>query len=583
MVKLISVKFTTLSMSPLRLVSLSVVFILLFVCTSSLAQPTHILHQSFAERYPYFDSLREYLEHNCNDTQQAKYELDLLIAYAEKKHDAELAYMAKVSKIYIVTTNTKTRYVDEIVDVINEAKKKGFNAEAADGYYTLAAYMHSQGRTAKSIEYALSGYALSKSYNQKQFPPKGKYQHTLATAYYHYGEYNKTKQVLLQFKETEQGSLYSILGSRLNTLALAYRQLKQYDSAIYYFNEIYSDREQLLALNTRALAAGNIGSIYYLQEDYPTALDWLNKEITLWRLAKGAAITKSCFGAYTGIADIHFKTGNMGMARIYLDSARRIRPAINALNHLEGYYNTTSNILRQDGRLEEAIEYMDSAAIVKDRIAERTNLSKLMDAENRVAEARHNFELAQLDTIRQKSIWVRNFAILLIAFAALVIIFIVNRSRQKHKEKQLVLENEKNKAQADLLKFTKTLQDKNRQLATLQEEIEVLTSHQDIASQNELIYQLQQSTILTDEQWVTFRDMFEQVHAGYINRIKTRYPEVTPAEIRYMVLVMLDMNTKEIANVLGINTATVRNLKHRMRKKFDVSEETALETFIKNL
>ncbi|MBL7749678.1 MAG: hypothetical protein JNM19_19730, partial [Chitinophagaceae bacterium] len=103
------------------------------------------------------------------------------------------------------------------------------------------------------------------------------------------------------------------------------------------------------------------------------------------------------------------------------------------------------------------------------------------------------------------------------------------------------------------------------------------------AEDTELLEQLRQSTLLTDEQWIAFRQIFDKVHGGYLIRLKEKLPDLTPAEIRYMALAKLRFNNKEMASALGISQQTVRVTAHRLRKKLSLPEEGSLSELVESI
>ena len=88
------------------------------------------------------------------------------------------------------------------------------------------------------------------------------------------------------------------------------------------------------------------------------------------------------------------------------------------------------------------------------------------------------------------------------------------------------------------------------------------------------------STILTDDEWEYFRQLFEKVHAGYLQRLKEKFPGLTPAETRFMALSKLNLSSKEMAGTLGVGTDAIRQYRSRLRKKLNLTEEDNLQELI---
>jgi hypothetical protein len=90
----------------------------------------------------------------------------------------------------------------------------------------------------------------------------------------------------------------------------------------------------------------------------------------------------------------------------------------------------------------------------------------------------------------------------------------------------------------------------------------------------ETVEKLKRSTIITEDEWIQFRSLFDKVHKGFFTRLKVQYPDVTQAEIRLMALTKLNLSTKEMAGILGISPESIRKSRYRFLKKVsDISGE----------
>jgi DNA-binding CsgD family transcriptional regulator len=54
-------------------------------------------------------------------------------------------------------------------------------------------------------------------------------------------------------------------------------------------------------------------------------------------------------------------------------------------------------------------------------------------------------------------------------------------------------------------------------------------------------------------------------------------PDLTPGETRFVALLKLKLNTKEMMAVLGISASTIRNYRLRLRRKLELDEEASIE------
>ena len=89
----------------------------------------------------------------------------------------------------------------------------------------------------------------------------------------------------------------------------------------------------------------------------------------------------------------------------------------------------------------------------------------------------------------------------------------------------------------------------------------------DPGERSRYLQELLQSTILTEQDWVHFRALFEKVYPYFMEEQKTLYADLTQAELRYLVLEKLQLSTQEMARMLGVSDGTIRQTRFRLRKK----------------
>jgi len=83
----------------------------------------------------------------------------------------------------------------------------------------------------------------------------------------------------------------------------------------------------------------------------------------------------------------------------------------------------------------------------------------------------------------------------------------------------------------------------------------------------------------TDE-WEKFEFHFNQIHQDFLNRLKTDFPELSNREIRLCAYLRMNLSSKEIAPLLGINFRSVETLRYRTRKKLNLETSQSLTDYI---
>ena len=86
-----------------------------------------------------------------------------------------------------------------------------------------------------------------------------------------------------------------------------------------------------------------------------------------------------------------------------------------------------------------------------------------------------------------------------------------------------------------------------------------------------------------DKQWEVFETAFDEVHEDFLNRLKARYPTLTPKELRLCAYLRMNISTKEIAPLMNISIRGVEICRYRVRKKLNIDRDTNLTSLIIDL
>ena len=88
------------------------------------------------------------------------------------------------------------------------------------------------------------------------------------------------------------------------------------------------------------------------------------------------------------------------------------------------------------------------------------------------------------------------------------------------------------------------------------------------------------SALRLQEDWEQFEFHFDQVHGDFLNRLREQFHDLTPNEQKLCAFLRLNLNTKEIANLMGISLRGVEIARYRLRKKLGVDQGQNLSKFI---
>ncbi|PKV51442.1 7TM protein involved in diverse intracellular signaling [Aquimarina sp. MAR_2010_214] len=161
------------------------------------------------------------------------------------------------------------------------------------------------------------------------------------------------------------------------------------------------------------------------------------------------------------------------------------------------------------------------------------------------------------------------------------IFYLHNQEQNAARVKLLSAQKQLELSKQQLKNFSNSIREKNKLIETFEQQIEASTNT--LPQKEENLQQLTKSIILTEEDWVGFKKLYEEVHPNFFYILKSKYPTLTNAEIRMIALLKLHLSNKEIAGMLGINSNSVVKTKYRLRKKISDEEDIDIDTVIESI
>lgn len=159
-------------------------------------------------------------------------------------------------------------------------------------------------------------------------------------------------------------------------------------------------------------------------------------------------------------------------------------------------------------------------------------------------------------------------------------------------EKEIIrLRNEKLRADMlyrdkELANQTNNLVQKNRFLQKIKQELQHIQSTTEdgaVKSKMAILKKRIEKEIDDKQQNRIFESYFEEVHKEFFERLKERYPQLSPKDLRLCAYIRMNIPTKEIATLLNISYRGVEISRYRLRKKMDLSRDVNLSTFLSGI
>lgn len=82
------------------------------------------------------------------------------------------------------------------------------------------------------------------------------------------------------------------------------------------------------------------------------------------------------------------------------------------------------------------------------------------------------------------------------------------------------------------------------------------------------------------EDWEQFQYHFDAVHGDFLSRLRTAFPDISPNEQKLCAFLRLNLQTKDIAHILGVSVRGVEVARYRLRKKLQLEKGQNLSKFI---
>jgi len=222
---------------------------------------------------------------------------------------------------------------------------------------------------------------------------------------------------------------------------------------------------------------------------------------------------------------------------------------------------------------------------------------------------KQNDEISRLNNIRKVNRIIT--AAVVVVVLLLIVLALVIFSRQRFKIKDQIALAKQKEAQHELMQLelkNQYLQEENlkQQLEVKSKELSVHTLN--LIKNNQLLEnmrgtlqamvkedkrdqkkQMQQIILQINESfnheqhWKEFTTAFEQVHQRFFDNIKIYSSELTAADMRLIALLKINLDSADIAALLGISTDSLRVSRYRLRKKLNIEQGDNLTAFIQSL
>lgn len=243
------------------------------------------------------------------------------------------------------------------------------------------------------------------------------------------------------------------------------------------------------------------------------------------------------------------------------------------------------------GEEELALYYQKKYIALNDSIFHENDLRKNRDLMIKIEtiEAANEVELlrSQLEVKELKQTSFIRLVTSVIILVFLMIWFYIYRQKVKRRQLSLNLQKQQlelDKKNSELQLQTLHMARHTNTMNELEEGLKKLVSDND--GVNKQVQRLINSIKIgrnMDKEWEKFDSYFSDVHKGYIDQLKVKFPSLTLNDVRLCTLLRLQLSNSEIATIMNIETKSIVTAKYRLRKKLALDNKEDLIAFLHGL
>jgi hypothetical protein len=395
----------------------------------------------------------------------------------------------------------------------------------------------------------------------------------------------------IEFAQKNRDSLF--LAYAYSTAGSAHGGLKDLEKALQYHQKALSIRQSPKFEAQKAESLYHVGRFLAKLGQYRASLDTLRAAL---KVMESGTNQQGLCHVQLGIADTLSNMGNTKDALPYLEMALKISMERKQYPPAQTAARMLCELHRKNRDFEAALQYKEVQLAIRDSMfnVERQKISQDLAAkyETREKELKISSLQREKELLSQRSFGL--VGLLLLIFALLFYAF---RMRTLHEKQRLVAERAQAAEQAlqlakeleitnvemeanknRLADYAQMLIERNNQISELSQQLELGLIAPNHPSNSE--YDLFNQVILTESDWELFQKHFNSVYPNYIPELRFRLPDLTPAEMRLILLDKMGLSLKETATILGVSLDAVKKGRYRLKKKYNLEGDdlSRLET-----
>lgn len=353
-----------------------------------------------------------------------------------------------------------------------------------------------------------------------------------------------------------------------NNIANVYYGMKEYGIAQKSYKKNLRNMQDKPNSFYKAETLWNLARIYYDNKEYINAENYFKRSINMADSIN--ALTLKAY-ALIGLSDLFFDLRKDHISRIYLNMGYQLLDSISIADNI-----AKLSILKNN---------FENREIQKDK--------ELLMKE---------LQILSLNDKNKKILLLALFLMLIISIS--VIIVMIKRIQSNKRNNRLLLEKMANLKKDNKITIETVKNKYDTEIDTKNEQLQILArimskSHHVIHTITEIIKNIsvqsdkqliQKSTkeiqniinnYKSDSAWHSFENYFHEQFNDFSEQLLKIFPALSFNEIQLCMLLVTDMNAKDIASFMNKSVRTIESMIYRIRKKLMIPQNTKTNIFLK--
>lgn len=504
--------------------------------------------------------------------------------------------------------NNQDSFIDSLYQKVEKAKEIILESknllQKSDAHYFLGKVYYNQAVYGEALDNLLQAEAIFKELNHESL---GDVLNTLEELYYDLKQPDKAFQYHeLALKHFERLRDNAGVARSLGLIGRMCEKQGDLDKALEIQKqalELIKDSDEII----QAKILENIGSIYEDLEDFEKAEEY-------YRLSQNYAIQAQdsvlLTIIYNNLGDIYRKRGNFSKGLYYTELALELGKKSRNMYQIISAYKDLGKTYQMMGEFEKAYACLDTGRRMYEEVYQKENQERLAIIQSLFELEQKENQIDLLKKSAEADRYVKISLALLLTLLLVTGIFIIRNQKLKIKAEKKLLEKQSKIHQAEKKLLESELENTQLKQQNLINELESKTKALSayalhIISKNQILEDLRKKlndvyenegkeqkkmikrlikqieiNFVQDKDWDHFIKIFEQVHQDFFDKLSKVNNELSPAEIRLAALIKMNMNSKDIATLLGISSDSLRIARYRLKKKLNLKKEQSLAQFI---